>query len=162
MKRAVAPLGAALLLAACASPQWRHPSIADEIRAKDAATLALAQCEAYAQGLAPMPSGPRYMPVPASGSYYTSGTVSTYGNTSYVNAYTRSGGGFSQEFAKGYNGGTALGQAAAEIASRRKQAEIAAACMRQQGWVDARSEEGKKLLEKNLFDFYFFVCTPTT
>ncbi len=138
-----------VFLAGCVSPaQWTHPQLQGKANAADLATLATADCYAYAAGRAPAPQPVMgYMPTPAPTSYTTYGTASTYGNQTAFNATTYSSGGFASGFAAGSNAGASLGNAIVVSQARRRIKNISDACMRTQGWVDASTPEGKEELQ---------------
>lgn len=108
--------------------------------------MALAECEAYAAGRAPMPQTMPYMPVPSPTNYTTTGTINQYGSYSTFNATTTSSG-FASGYAAGANMGANIANAYLLSAAADKQEKLTGACMRSLGWVDTSTPEGAQKLK---------------
>lgn len=129
-------------LTGCASTaKWEHPQAQKAGNAQDVATMALAECEAYAAGRAPMPQTMPYMPVPGPTNYTTTGSINQYGSYSTFNATTTSSG-FASGYAAGANMGANIANAYLLSAAADKQEKLTGACMRSLGWVDTSTPEG--------------------
>lgn len=142
MVRFIASTGALMILTACATTAtWQHPARMGD--GHDGATMALAECQAYASGTGPAPTPTARMDVPAPTSYTTQGTYTDYGSYGTFRGTTRANGGGAASFASGYNSGAAIGDAIASIQYQNRIKEVTAACMRTQGWVDTSTPEGQ-------------------
>lgn len=142
MIRFVAITTAAVALTGCATTAtWQHPARMGD--GHDGATMALAECQAYASGTGSAPAPTARMDVPAPTSYTTRGTYTDYGSHGTFSGTTRANGSFASGFASGYNSGAAIGDAIASIQYQKRIGEVTAACMRTQGWVDTSTPEGK-------------------
>lgn len=142
MKRILLGAITTVLIAGCAAPEWRRPGWNPGAEATtDGLTIALAQCRSWANGASPMPPPVSYMPEPAPTSYTTYGTMNSNGS---FNATTYSN---SSSFASKYNQGAALGDSMVAAMRAGEVGKLTAACMRQTGWIDASTPEGKAKLE---------------
>lgn len=137
----VAPLFFCVLLAGCATTNWRHPSIdnpADEARQLK---IDDGYCQRVVAGSAPMPNV--YIPPSISGQTF-SGSINTYNPSSgYTQStftgYTAPSAGAS--FTSGFSQGLAMGAAIKAAEQRRA---IHTSCMLALGWADSE-EEAKRL-----------------
>lgn len=150
MQRAIGLAALAAVVSGCATTkeQWNHPGLAGRADAADHALLASAECNAYAAGLAPVPTEPVFMPIPAPTSYTTYGTYQRYGSGGTYSGTISANSGFASGFAAGSNMGAALGAAIVQAQEKERTREVSAACMRMQGWIDAGTEEGKLKLQQ--------------
>jgi hypothetical protein len=141
---AVAATALALLSACASTATWQHPERYGD--GHDGATMALAECEAYAAGLRPAPTPPTMMPEPAPSSYTTRGTYTGNGSYGTFTGTTRANSGSS--FASGYNSGAAMASAIMAAQHQNRVKELAAACMRKLGWVETSTPEGQAQFKK--------------
>lgn len=142
MTRLIVVTAALAMLTGCATKAiWQNPARMGD--GHDGATMALAECEAYASGTGPAPIPTSRMDVPAPSSYTTRGTYSQYGSYGTFNATTTANAGFASNFASGYNAGASIGDAIASIQYQKRIAEVTRACMRTQGWIDTSTPEGQ-------------------
>ncbi len=142
MIRLVVTIASLAVLAGCATTAiWQHPDRMGD--GHDGATMALAECQAYAAGTGPAPTPTTRIDVPAPTSYTTRGTYTDYGSYGILRATTTPNAGFASGVASGYNSGAAIGDAIASVQYQKRIGEITAACMRTQGWIDTSSPEGQ-------------------
>jgi hypothetical protein len=141
MKRWLIVLSIAGLTGCATTAVWQHPARMGG--GHDGATMALAECQAFASGTGPAPIPTARMDVPAPNSYTTRGTYSQYGSYGNFNATTTANPGFASNFASGYNSGAAIADAIASIQYQKRIAEVTTACMRTQGWIDTSTPEGQ-------------------
>lgn len=137
------------VFAGCASTaQWMRPDLQGKPHAKDLATIAQTECDAYAEGTGPAPRPTQYMPTPAPSSYTTTGTYTDNGGYGSFTARTRANNSFASGYASGYNTGASIGDAIVEVQMQKRRKRLSDACMRAQGWIDASTPDGQEELKK--------------
>jgi hypothetical protein len=149
MNRVVLSAMAAVFVSGCASTAvWRHPERMGD--GHDGATMALAECRAYASGLAPAPMPSTRMDVPPPTSYTSRGTYTQYGNTGYYSGTTRANNSFGSNFASGYNAGASMAEAIEAMQRQDDIQKVTTACMRKLGWVDTSTPAGEATFKQQV------------
>ena len=137
---------AQVLMSGCASnPIWSHPDVTGD--GGDMATLAFAECQAYASGTAYAPVRSSRMDVPQPTSYTATGTVQRIGQVGYINGTATANSTFGSKFASGFNSAAGMADAIEVGRYRRQVEEVANACMRTKGWIDTSTPEGQSKLK---------------